>query len=103
MTQARISIGYSDEEWHPTVRRCRQALHQDPEFFRESFGAKPSGPAWIGRISCHRRLKSRFPSQLSLRPWTYWRFLLMIVLVRQLDSREETGAFYDLSAILSTI
>jgi hypothetical protein len=32
----------------------------------------------------------------------YWRFLLMIVLVRQLDSREETGAFYDLSTILST-
>jgi len=28
--------------------------------------------------------------------------LLMIVLVRQLDSREETGAFYDLSTILST-
>jgi hypothetical protein len=32
----------------------------------------------------------------------YWRFLLMIVLVRQLDSREETGAFYDLSTIMST-
>jgi hypothetical protein len=32
----------------------------------------------------------------------YWRFLLMIVLVRKLNSREETGAFYDLSTILST-
>jgi hypothetical protein len=42
MTQLRICIGYSDEEWHPVVRRCRQALHQDPEFFGESFGAKPS-------------------------------------------------------------
>jgi hypothetical protein len=29
MTQARIGIGYSNEEWHPVVRRCRQALHQD--------------------------------------------------------------------------
>jgi hypothetical protein len=45
MTQERIGIGYSDEEWHPVVRRCRQALHQDPEPFGESFGAKPSGPA----------------------------------------------------------
>ena len=35
MTQARIGIGYSDEEWHPVVRRCRKALHQDPEFFGE--------------------------------------------------------------------
>jgi hypothetical protein len=33
--------GYSDEEWHPTVRRRRQALDQDPEFFRESFGGIP--------------------------------------------------------------
>jgi hypothetical protein len=32
MTEARIGIGYSDKEWHPVVRRCRQALHQDPEF-----------------------------------------------------------------------
>ena len=29
----------------------------------------------------------------------YWRFLLMIVLVRQLNSREETGAFYDLRVL----
>jgi hypothetical protein len=43
MTQLRIGIGYSDEEWHPVLRRCCQALHQDPEFFDESFGAKPSG------------------------------------------------------------
>jgi hypothetical protein len=32
----------------------------------------------------------------------YWRFLLMIILVRQLNSREETGPVYDLSTILST-
>ncbi len=32
MTQARIGIGYSDKEWHPVVRRCRQALHQVPSF-----------------------------------------------------------------------
>jgi hypothetical protein len=43
MTQARIGIGYSDEEWHPAVRRCRQALHQDPEFFGGSFGRIASG------------------------------------------------------------
>ena len=45
MTQARIGIGYSDEEWQRVFRRCRQTLHQDPEFFGESFGAKLSGPA----------------------------------------------------------
>jgi hypothetical protein len=54
MTQARIGIGYSDEEWDPTVRRCRQALHQDPEFFRESFGAKPPGSR--ASIASTRRL-----------------------------------------------
>src|ERR1700722_14137172 len=32
----------------------------------------------------------------------YWRFLLMIVLLRQLYFREETRAFYDLNTILST-
>ena len=29
----------------------------------------------------------------------YWRFLLMIVLVRHLNSSQETGAFYDLSTV----
>jgi len=47
MPQARIGIGYSDEEWQRVFRRCRQTLHQDPEFFGESFGAKLSRPADI--------------------------------------------------------
>ena len=60
MTQARIGIGYSDEEWQRVLRRCHQTLHQDLEFFGESFGAKLSGPARIGRISCHHRQNRTF-------------------------------------------